>query len=83
MNTKAIIITLVIVLLGTGYLMAALLPGAPLASANFGLGLTTGLTAQKLAGGYNMANVVLFIVFIVVIAIAAYVWRGMRKTSGK
>lgn len=77
MNSKAIIITLVVVLLGTGYLMMAFL--GPLSTANFGLGLTSGLTAQKIAGGYNMANVVMFIVFIVVIAVAAYIWRGMKN----
>jgi len=81
MNTKAIIITLVIVLLGAGYLMMAFL--GPLKDANFGLGLTTGLVAQKLAGGYNMANVVMFIIFIIVIAIAIAIWRGMKNTSGK
>lgn len=79
MNTKALVITLVVVLLGAGYLMLALL--GPLQGMNFGLGLTAGLTAQKIAGGYSMANVVMFIVFLVVIGIAFYLWKGSRNTK--
>lgn len=81
MNTKAIIITLVIVLIGAGYLLLANL--GPLKDANFGLGLTSALSAQKIAGGYNMANVVLFIVFAVVIAIAYYLWKNQASNKGR
>ena len=81
MNAKAIIITLVIALVGVGYLMVSLL--GPLKDANFGLGLTAGLSAQKLAGGYNMANVVLFIVFLVVIGIAFFIWKNQGSTKGE
>ncbi len=81
MNTKAVVITLVVVLLGAGYLMLALL--GPLKDMNFGLGLTAALSAQKLAGGYSMANVVMFIVFLVVIAIAFFIWKGSRNTANR
>jgi heme/copper-type cytochrome/quinol oxidase subunit 2 len=81
MSTKAIIITLIIALVGAGYLMLALL--GPLKDANFGLGLTAGLSAQKIAGGYSMANVVMFIVFLVVIGVAFFVWKNQGSTKGQ
>ena len=79
MNAKAIIITLGIALLGAVYLMVALV--GPLQNANFGLGLTTALSAQKIAGGYSLANVVMFLIFIVVIGVAFYFWK--TKSANK
>ena len=82
MSAKAIIITLIIVLVGAGYLMLALL--GPLQNMNFGLGLTAPLAAMKIAGGYSIANVVMFIIFLGVIVVAILIWAGMReKPSGK
>jgi Na+/phosphate symporter len=77
MSAKAIVITLVFVFIGAAYLMMALL--GPLKDVNMGLGLTAGLAAQKIAGGYSMANVVLFIVFLVVIGVLAYLMIGVKK----
>lgn len=79
MSTKAIVITLVVVVVGAAYLMIANL--GPLKGVNLGLGLTAGLASQKIAGGYNMANVVLFIIFLVVIGVLAYLWMGNKKKS--
>lgn len=77
MNAKALIVTLIVVVIGAGYLMMALT--GPLKDMNFGLGLTTALTAQKIAGGYNMANVVLFIIFAIIIAVLAYIWFAKQN----
>jgi hypothetical protein len=77
MSNKGVIWALIAAAIGAIYLMLAGL--GPLKNANLGLGLTAGLSAQKLAGGYSMANVVLFIIFIVVIVLCAIVWAGNRK----
>jgi len=77
MNAKAVIITLVVVVIGAGYLLMATI--GPLKDMNFGLGLTSALTAQKIAGGYNMANVVMFVVFLVIIGVLAFVWSGQKN----
>jgi hypothetical protein len=79
MSTKAVIWTLVAAGIGAIYLMLAFL--GPLKDANLGLGLTKALSAQKIAGGYNMANVVLFIIFILVVAVLAYVWSKSKKSA--
>lgn len=79
MSKKGIIWALVAAGIGTVYLLLAFL--GPLKDANLGLGLTAGLSAQKIAGGYNMANVVMFIIFIIVIAVLYFVWNGARKSK--
>jgi hypothetical protein len=77
MKLKPIIITLLVAAVGAGYLMLANL--GPLKDMNFGFGLTSGLAAQKIGGGYNMANVVLFIVFLVIIVVLGMMWNSQRK----
>lgn len=79
MSKKGIIWALVAAGIGTVYLLLAFL--GPLKDANLGLGLTAGLSAQKIAGGYNMANVVMFIIFIIVIAVLYFVWNNARKSK--
>ncbi len=79
MSKKGIIWALVAAGVGTVYLLLAFL--GPLKDANLGFGLTAGLSAQKIAGGYNMANVVMFIIFIIVIAVLYYLWNNARKSK--
>lgn len=77
MSAKAVIVTLVVVVIGAAYLLMATI--GPLKDMNFGFGLTAGLSAQKIAGGYSMANVVMFILFVVVIAVLAVLWNRQKK----
>lgn len=79
MKAKPLIITLLVVVIGAVYLLLANL--GPLKDMNFGLGLTSGLSSQKIFGGYSMANVVLFIVFILAIVVLAVVWSKRQKKS--
>lgn len=79
MKAKPLIITLIVAAVGAGYLLLANL--GPLKDMNFGLGLTSGLSAQKLAGGYSMANVVLFLVFAVIIVVLALLWNQQRNKN--
>ena len=77
MNKKGIIWALIAAGVGTVYLLLAFL--GPLKDANLGLGLTAGLSEQKIVGGYNMANVVMFIIFIIVIVVLGVLWNNSRK----
>lgn len=78
MKTQGIIWALVAVVIGTIYLMMATL--GPLKDTNLGFGLTAGLSAVQVGGGYNLANVVLFIVFlVVVIVLGVYVMKGKKS----
>lgn len=79
MSKKGIIWALVAAGVGTVYLLLAFL--GPLKDANLGLGLTAGLSSQKIVGGYNMANVVMFIIFIIVIAVLYFLWKNARKSK--
>jgi hypothetical protein len=67
MKTKGLIWAIVAAGIGTVYLLLATL--GPLKDTNLGFGLTASLSAQKIVGGYNMANVVLFIIFFLVIVV--------------
>lgn len=79
MNAKAVLITLAVVVVGSVYLLMATI--GPLKDMNLGLGLTAGLASQKIAGGYSLANVVLFVVFAVIIAVLAYLWMNDKKKT--
>lgn len=82
MSAKAIIITVVVALIGGGYLLLADI--GPLQGMNFGLGLTSGLSQSiGIPGGYNIADVVMFVIFLVLIGIAFFVLNNMRKTAPK
>jgi len=66
--------------LGTIYLLMAFL--GPLKDTNLGFGLTSGLAAQTVAGGYTMDDVVLFVVFAVVVVALGLVWvKGKNKAK--
>jgi len=75
--TKGIVITLVVVAVGLAYLYLAMV--GPLQSLNIGFGLTKGLSETKIAGGYNMANVVLFVIFAVILAVLGAFFVRSKK----
>ena len=78
--TKGIIITLVVVGLGLLYLYLAMV--GPLQNLNLGFGLTTGLAQTSLPGGYNMANLVLFIIFaIILVILGIWFFNSKEKTD--
>ena len=75
--TKGIIITLVVVGLRLLYLYLAMV--GPLQNLNLGFGLTTGLAATELPGGYNMANLVLFIIFAIILVVLGIWFFNSKK----
>lgn len=77
MSKKGIIWALIAAAVGTAYLLLAFL--GPLKDANLGLGLTAGLAEQKVAGGYSMDDVILFVVFLAVIVVLGVLWNNARK----
>jgi multisubunit Na+/H+ antiporter MnhB subunit len=77
MSKKGIVWALVAAVIGTLYLLLATM--GPLKDTNLGLGLTAGLSSQTIVGGYNMANVVLFVVFAILIVVLAVVWASQQK----
>jgi hypothetical protein len=76
---KGIVITLVVVAVGFIWLALTAIPGAPLSSLSVGFGLTEGLQGQEIGGGYNMNQLVLFIVFLVIIVVLGVIF--MRKNK--
>ena len=78
---QGIIITIVVVAVGFIWLALTAIPGAPLSSLNVGFGLTSGLQQQQIGGGYNMNQLVLFIIFLVIIVILGAIF--MKKGSDK
>ena len=84
MSMKAIIIAIVVALIGGTYEVLA--DVGPLKGMNFGLGLTSGPTLSKtigIPGGYNVADIVMVVVFLVVIAIAFIVLNNMKNKENK
>lgn len=77
--TKGIIITLIVVAVGLGYLYLSMV--GPLQDAQIGFGLANDLAATKIAGGYNMANVVLFIIFMVILVVGGVYFFGKKKAK--
>ncbi|HUI87188.1 MAG TPA: hypothetical protein VLX61_00560 [Anaerolineales bacterium] len=78
MNAKAVIITLVLAVIGGTYIVLA--NNGPLKGMNFGFGLTSGLSQSLgIPGGYNMADLVVFVILLVVIGIVFLALNGMRK----
>ena len=78
---KGIIITLVVVVAGLVYLYLAMV--GPLQDLNLGLGLATGLSQTPLVAGYNMANLVLFLIFLVIIVLLGFVLLNMSKKKSE
>jgi membrane protein implicated in regulation of membrane protease activity len=74
---KGIIITIVVVAVGFIWLALTAIPGAPLSSLSVGFGLTEALQGQQIGGGYNMNQLVLFIIFAVIIVVLGAIF--MRK----
>lgn len=69
MKLTGIILTIVVVVAGFVWLFLTAVPGGALSSLSVGFGLTEGLQKTPLAGGYNMNQLVLFIVFAIIIAV--------------
>lgn len=67
---NGVIATLVVVGIGMAWLYYTMVGGGK--DINAGLGLASGLSSIKLPGGYSMTNVVLFVIFIIIIAVCAY-----------
>ena len=78
---QGIIITIIVVVVGVVWLAMTAIPGAPLSSLNVGFGLTTNLQQQQIGGGYNMNQLVLFVIFLVIIIILGAIF--MKKDSDK
>lgn len=75
--TKGIIATLIVVALGLLWLYLTMV--GPLQTLNIGFGLTSGLAANKLPGGYSMANLVLLVIFVLILVILGmYFMRGKK-----
>jgi hypothetical protein len=75
--TKGIIATLVVVVLGLLWLYLTMV--GPLQTLNIGFGLTTGLAATKLPGGYSMANLVLLVIFILILIVLGLFFFRSKK----
>ena len=78
---KGILITLIVVAVGFIWLALTAIPGAPLSSLSVGFGLTQSLQGQQIGGGYNMNQLVLFIIFAVIIVVLGAIF--MRKDTTK
>lgn len=74
---KGILITLVVVLVGLVYLYLAMV--GPLQNLNLGFGLAAGLSQNTLIWGYSMANLVLFLIFLVIIVICGAILLNSAK----
>jgi heme/copper-type cytochrome/quinol oxidase subunit 2 len=82
MGAKAIIVAVIVALIGGTYEVLA--DVGPLKGMNFGLGLTSSGALSKtigVPGGYNVADIVMVVIFLVVIAIAYFVLSNMRKKN--
>ena len=73
---KGVIITLVLVLLGLVYLYLAMV--GPLQDLSIGFGLADGLQ-DEIAFGYKMANLVLFLIFLVIIVLCGAILLATSK----
>jgi hypothetical protein len=78
MNLKTGIIIALLVA-GVGLLWLYLAMVGPLQDLNIGFGLASGLAATKLPGGYNMANVVLFIIFAIILVLGGMYFFRSKK----
>jgi hypothetical protein len=79
---KGIVITLVVVAVGFAWLALTAIPGAPLSSLSVGFGLTESLQGQQIGNtGYNMNQLVLFIIFMVIIVVLGRVFLRKDKEA--
>jgi hypothetical protein len=74
---KGVLITLAVVLIGLIYLYLAMV--GPLQNLNLGLGLAAGLSQNILVWGYSMANLVLFLIFLVIIVLCGAILLATAK----
>jgi len=81
MKLTGIIFTVIVVVLGFVWLSLTAIPGAALSSLSVGFGLTETLQKTPLVGGYNMNQLVLFIVFIIIIAVLGAIFMKKEKKS--
>jgi hypothetical protein len=79
MKRSGIILTLVVVVIGFAWLLLTATANGPLKSLSVGFGLTEQLQKTPLFAGYNMNQLVLFIVFAVIIAVLGTFF--LRKTK--
>ena len=66
---------------GIGLLWLYLAMVGPLQNLNIGFGLASGLAATKLPGGYSMANVVLFLIFVVILVLGGMFFFRSKKSG--
>lgn len=81
MKRSGVILTLAVVVIGFLWLILTATENGPLKSLSVGFGLTENLQKMPLFGGYNMNQLVLFIVFVVIIAVLGFFF--FRKSSKK
>ena len=74
-------IIIALLVAGVGLLWLYLAMVGPLQELNIGFGLASSLAATKLPGGYNMANVVLFLIFAVILVLGGMYFFRTKKTS--
>lgn len=77
--TKGILAACAVV--GLGLLWLYLTMVGPLQKINLGFGLLSGLRALKLPGGYNMASVVLFVIFVILLVVLWTFFSKGKKTG--
>jgi hypothetical protein len=81
MKRSGLIITLVVVVIGFVWLFLTATENGPLKSLSVGFGLTEQLQKTQLAAGYNMNQLVLFIVFaVIIVVLGSYLWRKAKKS---
>jgi len=80
MNLRTGIIIALLVA-GVGLLWLYLAMVGPLQDLNIGFGLAAGLASAKLPGGYNMANVVLFLIFAIILVLGGMYFFRSKKTG--
>jgi membrane protein implicated in regulation of membrane protease activity len=73
---QGLIIAGVVVIIGLLWLYLAMV--GPLQNLNIGFGLASGLSQVKLPGGYSMANVVLFVIFVVILIVLGAYFFGKK-----
>lgn len=81
MKRSGIYLTIGVVAAGFLWLFLTATENGPLKSLSVGFGLTEGLQKTPLAGGYNMNQLVLFIVFLVIIAVLGMYFFKKEKKS--
>jgi hypothetical protein len=80
MKRSGIITTLIVVVIGFAWLFLTATENGPLKSLSVGFGLTEQLQKTPLFGGYNMNQLVLFIIFaVIIVVLGAFFFRKAKK----